>query len=699
MDFEKLVTKFFEQFTDLSGRSNRAEFWSFVAFVVVVFGTICVVAEDLTFSPAIASILTSLASIRRLHDTGRSGRWWFVSLVPVVGGLVFLYWLVSPSIKLRETQFEYNPYTIIKEPDASRLYPRGRLRLIDISTSLYPLILINIAKYFLVVICGVAGVYMLMVVIGLHSDVASVSDARFQLVIGILFVLFSFVGWKNIGNIGFSGSKSVWLIFAILLLTGVLGLCAVAWDRISENTAQAQQMRVEAWGGMILTALSLTGLMGLIWMESVRVEDIWRKPEEIIAFRNEYYSHSHGKISVEAKDPVVGVFYLAGAFILFVVAYKINALALGSRSEYANAIANYTFLFFIPIFTMIIYARQKFQPSLKKLLAMDRRPPTILLRSFADEVKQVRADPLGVSIFDYSLEDRLASYFIYTGPFVAVGSPTDHSPKLGAVRANLADDEWQAHIKKWMDSAETIVLMLGVSYWLNWELEQVIARRYWHKLIIIFPEETQRYLRENSQDRAKERRDYFLAAMRGTRWASALNELQSVDARRIRGIVLHTEGDVTAIVSSLRTRDAYHAGAILAHYILLKSRKAVEQPDYSILGKTPARAQPSATLPPRKAVSTLGWFEELGSGRRIALDKPGMNIGRHDENDIQLHAPTVHRRHAAVQLSPKRDLTITDLSGSNGNGIFVNSVRVQSAALRDGDVVQLGDIRLKFHAA
>ncbi|WP_170936990.1 MULTISPECIES: FHA domain-containing protein [Rhodomicrobium] len=94
-----------------------------------------------------------------------------------------------------------------------------------------------------------------------------------------------------------------------------------------------------------------------------------------------------------------------------------------------------------------------------------------------------------------------------------------------------------------------------------------------------------------------------------------------------------------------------------------------------------------------------GWLEVVGSGDRIPLKQTGLRIGRHEDNDIRFDATTVHRRHAVVHMTPQRDFVITDLSGSNGNGVQINSVRVERAELKDGDVVQLGEVRVKFHAA
>ena len=73
-----------------------------------------------------------------------------------------------------------------------------------------------------------------------------------------------------------------------------------------------------------------------------------------------------------------------------------------------------------------------------------------------------------------------------------------------------------------------------------------------------------------------------------------------------------------------------------------------------------------------------------------------IRIGRHDENDIQLASQTVHRYHAVLHLTPQQGHVITDLSGPEGNGVIVNGARVEQAALTPGDMIELGDVRMRF---
>ena len=76
-----------------------------------------------------------------------------------------------------------------------------------------------------------------------------------------------------------------------------------------------------------------------------------------------------------------------------------------------------------------------------------------------------------------------------------------------------------------------------------------------------------------------------------------------------------------------------------------------------------------------------------------------IRIGRHEENDIQLASQTVHRYHAVVHRAPENGYVITDLSGPEGNGVLVNSERVDHAALAAGDLIELGDVRMRFRFA
>ncbi len=87
-----------------SGRARRKEFWMYVLFYIIIVVVLSVV-ESMIGIPFILSGLYTLAliipsiavTVRRLHDTGRSGWWWFIGFVPVIGGIVLLVFMVLDS--------------------------------------------------------------------------------------------------------------------------------------------------------------------------------------------------------------------------------------------------------------------------------------------------------------------------------------------------------------------------------------------------------------------------------------------------------------------------------------------------------------------------------------------------------------------------------------------------------------------------
>jgi hypothetical protein len=89
------------------------------------------------------------------------------------------------------------------------------------------------------------------------------------------------------------------------------------------------------------------------------------------------------------------------------------------------------------------------------------------------------------------------------------------------------------------------------------------------------------------------------------------------------------------------------------------------------------------------------WIE-ITPDRLVALTGQCTRIGRHEENEVHLTGPTVHRRHATIEREADGGFAITDLSGSDGNGLFVNGERRTRARLGNGDVIRLGDAELRF---
>ena len=107
---EELMHWYFEvlqKYTLFTGRARRSEFWYFVLISVLiglVLGMLdAVIRKVIGFGPlgivyGLAVLVPGIAvSIRRLHDTDRSGWWLLLGLVPLVD-LVLIVFLVEDSM-------------------------------------------------------------------------------------------------------------------------------------------------------------------------------------------------------------------------------------------------------------------------------------------------------------------------------------------------------------------------------------------------------------------------------------------------------------------------------------------------------------------------------------------------------------------------------------------------------------------------
>ena len=92
-------------------------------------------------------------------------------------------------------------------------------------------------------------------------------------------------------------------------------------------------------------------------------------------------------------------------------------------------------------------------------------------------------------------------------------------------------------------------------------------------------------------------------------------------------------------------------------------------------------------------MSSLFVIRGRDQGKRFELDGDVIGIGRDSSNTIQLFDTEISRCHAEVRLNDEAAEWI-DLGSSNGS--FVNSLRVDSHALRSGDRIQVGKTLMIF---
>ena len=84
------------------------------------------------------------------------------------------------------------------------------------------------------------------------------------------------------------------------------------------------------------------------------------------------------------------------------------------------------------------------------------------------------------------------------------------------------------------------------------------------------------------------------------------------------------------------------------------------------------------------------------AGARFLLDSDVTTAGRHPDSDIFLDDVTVSRRHAEF-VRTGNSFEVRDVGSLNGT--YRNRERIDSAALADGDEVQVGKFRLVFYGS
>ncbi|MCA0956273.1 DUF805 domain-containing protein [Mameliella sediminis] len=95
------IKLFFSNYINFEGRSNRGEYW-WAALGLLLIGLVTGVIDAMIGMPIVNplfSLITLIPGIaigvRRLHDIDKSGWWYLIILVPLIGILVLLYFFVQ----------------------------------------------------------------------------------------------------------------------------------------------------------------------------------------------------------------------------------------------------------------------------------------------------------------------------------------------------------------------------------------------------------------------------------------------------------------------------------------------------------------------------------------------------------------------------------------------------------------------------
>ena len=93
MTFSEAISSGFRNYVGFSGRASRSEFWYWILFTVLVSIALSIIDFGMLSGNSVLSSIWSLATflpslaigVRRLHDGDRTGWWWLIVIIPLIG--------------------------------------------------------------------------------------------------------------------------------------------------------------------------------------------------------------------------------------------------------------------------------------------------------------------------------------------------------------------------------------------------------------------------------------------------------------------------------------------------------------------------------------------------------------------------------------------------------------------------------------
>jgi len=117
-----------DNYANFNGRAQRKEYWMFILFYILfmfvaAFIDLAILGDNpliygLPFGLVglvflLGTMLPSLAvAVRRLHDTGKSGWWYLIMCIPIIGGIALLVFMCLDGDE-GSNRFGENPKAVV----------------------------------------------------------------------------------------------------------------------------------------------------------------------------------------------------------------------------------------------------------------------------------------------------------------------------------------------------------------------------------------------------------------------------------------------------------------------------------------------------------------------------------------------------------------------------------------------------------
>ena len=103
MTFNESVSTCLKKYFVFEGRASRSEYWWFQLIVTPSYLISTIIENEIGYFFLGITLFTLIpaisAGVRRLHDTNRSGFFYLISLIPIIGSFILVFFLIPEGTK------------------------------------------------------------------------------------------------------------------------------------------------------------------------------------------------------------------------------------------------------------------------------------------------------------------------------------------------------------------------------------------------------------------------------------------------------------------------------------------------------------------------------------------------------------------------------------------------------------------------